>query len=373
MSKRGNGEGTIYYSEKLKRWIGQAVLGFNSDGTIKRKSVYGKTRAEVRDKLKELQNNTYVDKSKITVGELSKEIIEDKFKANLINENSYKRLQYTQNYINNSKLGGTPLQKCTATDIKNFLNSMTDYSNSVIQKTFQLLNRTFNRAIDRNIITKNPMNFEEVKRPKSSKKDRVVKSLSIEEEKNFIKAIQKDNSDYKNLLLLMLFTGLRIGEALALSWNDIDLENKKINIKATLTRNINDKVVMGDTTKTRNGIRSIEYGNIVSQILNDIPKENNLLFNNDNSLITPSQVNSYVLRLNKRFEIAPELHTHMLRHTYATRCIEAGMNVKALQKNLGHSKIQTTLDTYASVFAQFQKNENEKVEKYLSCIKIALN
>ena len=54
----------------------------------------------------------------------------------------------------------------------------------------------------------------------------------------------------------------------------------------------------------------------------------------------------------------------MLRHTYATRCIEAGINIKVLQKKLGHKNIQTTLDTYASVFDKFEKQEDNKIIKY---------
>ena len=368
MAKRGNGEGTIYYSEKLKRWCGQVSLGTKDDGKLRRKTVYGKTRKDVKDKILSLQTTPVVDKVSTTVSELAKEIIEDKFKLNEINENSYKRCLYTHSYIDNSILGDTKLQDVKPQDITTFLAQMTTYSNSVISKTYQLLNRTFNRAVDRDIILKNPMNFEEVKKPKSDKKDRDVVSLSIEEQKRFINALEDDNSKYKHLLLFMTYSGVRIGEALSLEWDDIDFENNVIHINNTLSRDKNDRVVIGDKTKTKSSNRDIIITTKLAQILNEIPKECNLLFNEERRLISPSGVNSYVLRLNKRYKISKELHTHMLRHTYATRCIESGMNIKVLQKNLGHSKIDTTLNIYASVLSKFQEDENKKLENYLKSV-----
>ena len=58
----------------------------------------------------------------------------------------------------------------------------------------------------------------------------------------------------------------------------------------------------------------------------------------------------------------------MLRHTYATRCIEAGMSAKVLQKNLGHTKIETTLDTYTSIFEKYNISENEKYDAYINSL-----
>ena len=379
MAKRGNGEGTIYYSEKLNKWVGQFTAGRKANGKLNRKSVYGNTRKEVKEKitkaLAEVQSDTYIEKSDITRYELAKEIIEDKKNSNEVNLNTYKRLTYTLGYIKGGDIGDIPIQKITAKQIKDFLNSKTSYSNSVLQKIFQLLGQTFRRAIDRNYINKNPMLSEEVKRPKSDKKDREVISLSIDEEKKLIEALSLENKAYKNIILLMLFTGMRVGEVLAIKINDINLQEHNLYINSTLTRDNTDKTILGETTKTQHSKRIITITDNIQKILEDAlndtyKNEYDLLFYDKKGFITPSEVNSYLIRLNKKYSIANELHNHMLRHTYATRCIEAGMSVKVLQKKLGHSKIETTLNTYASVLARFEGQEDDKLNFYLENIGI---
>lgn len=384
MAKRGNGEGTIYYSEKLNKWIGQFTAGRKLDGKLNRKSVYGNTRKEVKEKmtiaLADVQKDMFIDKNSITIGELGQQILDIKLKTNVITENSYSSSINHLNKIRNSFLGNMEIQKTTYLDIQNFYTTITDLSNSYIEKINILLNTIFKEAIKREIINKNPMINVIV--PKSNKQNKQVEAFSIEQQKAIIDYLNKYSYKdygfyaYRNIFRILMFSGMRVGELLALYPEDIDLVNNEIHISRTITKNLQGKTIVGAKTKTYESARTIPitelYIDDIKESLNNM-KENkyNLIFTSvRNEPIIVSNVGQYFNTLCNKLNFDFKVNPHMLRHTYATRCIESGVPAHVLQKLLGHKNITTTINTYTTIFEKYKKDE---VNKSVSYLKTMLN
>jgi len=375
--RRGNGEGTIFEDKKNKRWIGQYFSGISSEGKAIRKSVYGKTQKEVLNKLNEIKyqinNDIYVEKNGIELVKIMEDIREEKLASNTISGGQYARLKWTINKIKNSKLGNMKIQDITKNDIQEFLNSLKDLSDSYIKKIFEQFVQAYRRAEIKKYITYNPMN--EIIKPKSNKQTKIVEALDINAQKSFTEYLNKVNiqdEPYKNIFLIQMYMGLRIGEVLALSKENIDLKNKLLYVKRTLTNDKEFAIILGNKTKTYSGNRTLPIPDFLVPILEEqlqYTNENlhNLIFTNNDAYIRTSAINKELKRIFKEdLKVNPiNISSHCLRHTYGTRCIEAGMTAVVLQRLMGHKDVTVTLNTYTSVFNKFKEDELEKVNEYL--------
>lgn len=376
--RRGNGEGTIFEDKKNKRWIGQYISGISSEGKAIRKSVYGKTQKEVLNKLNEIKykmnNDMYVEKNGIELVKIMEDIREEKLASNTISGGQYARLKWTINKIKNSKIGNMKIQDITKDDIQEFLNSVKDLSDSYIKKLYEQFVQAYHRAEIKKYISYNPM--YEVIKPKSNKQTKVVEALDINVQKSFTEYLNKisiEDEPYKNIFLIQMYMGLRIGEVLALSKESIDLENKVLCVRRTLTNDKEFAIILGNKTKTYSGNRTLPIPEFLVPIFEEQLKytnENlhNLIFTNNDSYIRTSAINKELKRIFKE-ELnvnSKNISTHCLRHTYGTRCIEAGMTAVVLQRLMGHKDVTVTLNTYTSVFNKFKEDELEKVNTYLN-------
>ncbi len=365
---------------KVKRFgLRSILLVLTTNGKRKRKTFYGKTRQEVKDKLEklitQLRTDTYVDKSKVTMYQIGKNYIEELYKLNRITDITYIRKLYILKQIDGHYIARKEIQRITGGDVKDFLIYLTKYANSTIKKGYGLSNTIFKIAIKKNIVKYNF--FEdtfEYPKPKSSKPTKKVSAFTVQDQKEFLDVIFNKEKKvlYKVQFLLSMYCGMRMGEINALYLSDIDFDNNAIHITRTLTKDKTDHTIMGDTTKTYCSTRTIYFNDEIKELLLKHIQDNNitgLLFidKNNKSFITTSQVNMAFKRLCQKYNINKgyDVNQHQLRHTFATRCIEAGTPANVLQKILGHTDIKTTLDIYCDVFNAYEKKHRDNTFEYL--------
>lgn len=379
--KRGNGDGTIYKVESKGLWAAQLTIGVDANGKPKRKTIYGKRQADVRAKLDALKNElatgSIITPDKMTVGDMARCLTEEDRALNIIGENSYLRKNAICVRISRSALGSIPLQKVKPADIQSYLMSITEYSNSVIAKDYGMLARCFRTALYRNILNKNPM--VGLRKPKSVNDTRRVRALTVDEEKKLIAVLndQERSCPYRAQFLLMLYTGMRMGEINALDVHDVNLTFRTVNVRRTVTKDQTDHAVIGTKTKTYAGQRLLSLTDAPYRILSEYmerwqPNRLDLLFYDfkGHKVLTTSQVNLQFQRILKKYNVLDPsipgvVSLHSLRHTYATRCIESGMPAKVLQKRLGHANIETTLNTYCDVFSDYEQKYTEAADAYI--------
>lgn len=379
MPIKNSSEGSIYFNKQRKNWLAQFYEYDIEKGKTVRRTKSFKSKEEARKYLDTImyqkQNPLYIEHHGIPMCEILKQNLNLKRETNQISATQYGRVLFTISQLEKTSFGNKNINEITSEELQIYLNSLKDrLSNSMIKKAYQQLNQAFKIAMNKGYIMQNPMT--NVIKPKSNKEDKIVRALTVEEQQEFTNwLINKPVNEYKyrNVFLIQMYMGLRVGETLALSTHDIDLQNKKINVHRTLSTDERGNVIMGNKTKTYSGKRILPipdflYPYIIEQMQianNQLNNEEKLLFKPYNSkYVRRSNVNNELKRILKNEFGITDISTHSLRHTFGTRCIESGMAPVVVQRLMGHKDIGITLNTYTSVFDKFKENEIDKVNQY---------
>lgn len=379
-SKNANGEGSLFFDEKNNRWRIQ-VSYKSPNGETKRKSFSGKTKTEVREKkskfLFDIANNKITNTAYVTMVDLLKESAEYDRQMNLIKDNTYIRKLETIKIIETNQIGKIPIINIDENQLIEFLSSIkSNYSNSCISKVYESLARAYRLAIHKKILSYNLMDSPFIKKPKSNKPTKKIYAFTVEEQKQFLKVMynktyKKGTINYTPMFEIELFAGLRMGEICALQPKDINLKKRLIRVSRTTSKDLDDCVTLSNTPKTKQGVRDVPIQPCLIptlvKVLNSYkPNKDGLLFYNFkmNRPISTQQANCSFKRLCIDAGIKTEGGQHLLRHTFATRCIESNVSANVLKNWMGHSDISITLNIYCDVFDRLNANSIDKVSNY---------
>lgn len=372
------GEGTM--CEKRPGYYEYRFYYIDVDNKKKRKSFGGYDQDELYMRadefLRDIEDMRRGADKLATIPQILRRRYELDYRTGYIQEPTYYRSIASLKRIEESLIGRKPIAKITLLEIQDFLGTLRTYSNSVIRKIYSQLVLAYSEAIIADIVTKNPMLSRQIRYPKSAIPDKRIPALTIEEQKALVETLAKHKrqgtrNEYSKQILIELYTGMRMGEINALRPEDIDFKKGVIHIRGTVSMGVGNRMYRRGHTKTDAGMRDIPMNNLVRPILEQAiaemkwNKEGVIFYDyNKNSVITTTQVNSFYRRICEKADI--EFHgQHSLRHTFATRCIEAGVKPVVLKNWLGHTNIHITLDTYADVYGSLNSASIETLEKYL--------
>lgn len=369
--------GENIYKRKDGRWEARYIVAYDSNGKAKDKYLYARTYTEVKAKLLNAQNHTHFTK------EVRNSKDQEKYKYWLdewlktkrlsVKESTYIRYRNTiQNHIK-PDLGKYPLCKISTSLMEQFVSHKLQggrkdgkggLSPKSVSDILVIVKESFKYAQSYGALV--ICSFDRISFKKNAQEMRV---LSILEEQRLLSVLFKDFDRYKLGVFICLYTGIRIGELCALQWKNVSLAENAIKIKHTMQRlqceDLNDlqktRIIVTEP-KSYAALRTIPIPEFVTDVIKPFVGAPNtyVLSGECKAIIEPRTMQNRF----KTYLIEGQINDanfHSLRHTFATRCVEAGFDVKTLSEILGHSGVKITLDKYVHSSMQLKKKNMDKL------------
>jgi len=368
--RRGAGEGSIYQRADGS-WCAMVDLGM-VNGKRKRKFVYGSSRKDVAEKLKQLlhqqQQGVNIDPERLTVAEFLDRWLEQVIKPHR-RPRTYSSYADTVRLYLKPRLGQHHLAKLTAPQVQTMINAMAATgSTRIAQYARGVLQQALNRAVKWDLLPRNVVQATD--RPRST--TRAITPLTEEQAQQLLDAVAGHRLEA--LYRIALSLGLRRGEVLGLRWADIDFAKKTLRVSGALQR-VQGKLERS-LPKTRAGARTLLLPDVLVELLLDHQRrqveerafwgdewqEHDLLFPAERGTpMEPSNLHRHFKLALKRAGLLLTTRFHDLRHSCATFLIAQGVHPRVVMEILGHSQISLTMNTYGHVQPETQRDATSKV------------
>lgn len=386
MAKRKDSKGRILKKGESQRDNDTYMYRWIDNRGI-RKCIYAKSLDELRKKEDEISKEMMVGVSRtsMTLNEQTETYLNLKVKFAASTRENY--WYYYKHSIKDSRVGQMKVIDLRKSDILRFYKSLSDkgLSPGTIKILHKIIHPALQLACDDNLIYKNPS--EDCTKEYSDDMEKKY-ALTFEEEKEFLDRVlaRRTMARYYPLYAILFKTGLRISELIGLTWSDVDMEKREIDINHQVQyRKVNGKSLFYATdTKTEAGNRVIPMNDEVYKLFLEQRKEwfkmkKDLDFEVDGyrdfvfishtsgKCLYPASIRKMMKTLSDMNDVReiqiPNVSPHICRHTALTRLAEAGCDIKVLQYLFGHTDIRTTMRVYNHVDTERIKREMAKLEE----------
>lgn len=282
------------------------------------------------------------------------------YKKNSVKAATYDRLKISYRTMLKYPIADISLDELEATDIQNYLNRLVEdgYAITTIKKQFVLLTAYLKHEFAQGGIA-NPI-YMTVKMPTEDaigKPKREITTYSQGEQRRLLRVFTELEKRAYGVAVLMLETGLRVGEAVSISWSDIDWDRRALHVNKTLVRlSSAPTTFVQSSPKSKASRRTVPLSDRALDILEKLEDSaedlEGFVFNTPGDPFTPTSYSSLEYQLKGGFKQAGVSYkgTHAFRHTFATNCYNRGCDVKVLSKLLGHADVSVTYNTYIHLY-----------------------